>query len=85
MSKENKPYNLGCDYVIEAYNKHPTLLSTHTVEVIHVPDYAIDYVLDVFIKIGVIAVCPEDYDTLIKYNIWPRYIIKGDLTKEELK
>ena len=73
------PFNLQCHYNIEPYLKHPTLMATHTVELIRVPDYAVNYTLDFLTKVGILAVEEGDYDTLHRNGIYPRYVVRGDL------
>lgn len=73
------PFNLQCHYNIEPYIKHPTLMATHTVELIRVPDYAVNYTLDFLTKVGILAVEEGDYDALHRNGIYPRYVVRGDL------
>jgi len=79
---DKAPFNLQCHYNIEPYIKHPTLLATHTVELIRVPDYAVEYTIDFLEKIGVFAALEKDYRTLTSYGFWPRYVVRGDLFDE---
>lgn len=76
------PFNLQCHYNIEPYIEHPTLMATHTVELIRVPDYAVEYTMDYLAKIGILAAIEKDYDILVSYGVWPRYVIRGDLLDE---
>ena len=79
---EKKPFNLQCHYNIEPYIEHPTLMATHTVELIRVPDYAVEYTMNYLTKIGILAALEKDYTILVSYGIWPRYVIRGDLFDE---
>ena len=76
------PFNLQCHYNIEPYLADPTLMATHTVELIRVPDYAVKYTIDFLTKIGVFAIEEHYYDVLVANGIWPRYVIRGDLFDE---
>jgi len=77
-----QPFNLQCHYNIEPYIKHPTMMVTHTVELIRVPDYAVSYTLDFLTKVGILAVEESYYDVLHKNGIYPRYVVRGDLLDE---
>ena len=76
MSKELN--DLKCPYRIKTpvWLKHPSLCPTHLFEYIYVPEYAINYVLDYFMKKHILAVENKDYKVFTKYGIYPRYIVK---------
>lgn len=69
------PYRIKSLYDMPKY-KSETLVPVHKIEIIYVPDYAIDYVLDYFYKKGILAVEYKDLKIFEKYFIYPRYVIK---------
>lgn len=84
--------DLKCPYKIKSLYKlssfyHPTLVPVHTIEIVYVPDYAIDYVLDYFYKKDILAIEYKDFKTFQKYFIYPRYLIKKSkaLSKESFE
>lgn len=85
MSKGLVKLNLKCPYRIKSpvWLKHPTLCATYLCEYIYVPEYAINYVLDYFMKLEILAVENRDYKTFIKYGIYPRFIIKKGKFEDE--
>lgn len=80
------PYKIKSIYQLPSFY-HPTLVPTHTVEIIYVPDYAVDYAIDYFMKKDILAVLYKDFKTFSKYGIYPRYLIKKSkvLSKEDFE
>lgn len=84
--------DLKCPYKIKSIYKlpsfyHPTLVPAHQVEIIYVPDYAVDYTIDYFMKKDILAVLYKDFKTFSKYGIYPRYLVKKSkaLSKEDFE
>ena len=76
-------YRLKSLYDLPQYH-HETLVPAHKIEIIYVPDYAIDYVMDYFYKKDILAILYKDFKTFKKYFIYPRYLIKKGKFKEDM-
>ena len=78
--KNNKPFNFPFEYEIKEKKRHPTLMPTIKTQILVVPEFAKDYVIDFFYKVGILAVLAKHEKIFIEYGIRPRYVIK---TKKE--